>query len=120
MKAVRWVLREGKRGGFLLTLQEKIKKLAGGAAGAGWRWLRRLRSQTQALTAQEATFEGRGAREEISLRRCVLRDHQIRSGSSCSGLFITLCINAPLHQSKRRAGAQAPQAHMAAPQMLGQ
>ena len=74
-----------KRGGFLLTLQEKIKKLAGSAAGAGRRWLRRLRSQTQALTAQEATFEGRGEREEISLRQCVLRDHQIRIGS---GLFI--------------------------------
>jgi hypothetical protein len=74
-----------QRGGFLLTLQEKIKKLAGSAAGAGRRWLRRLRSQTQALTAQEATFEGRGEREEISLRQCVLRDHQIRIGS---GLFI--------------------------------
>ena len=70
---------------YLLTLQEKIKKLAGSAAGAGRRWLRRLRSQTQALTAQEATFEGRGEREEISLRQCVLRDHQIRIGS---GLFI--------------------------------
>ena len=76
---------EGLNGGFLLTLQEKIKKLAGGAAGAGRRWLRRLRSQTQAPTAQEATFEGRGEREEISLRQCVLHDHQIRSGS---GLFI--------------------------------
>ena len=45
-------------------MQEKLKKLAGGAAGAGRRWLRRLRSQTQSLTAQEATFEGRGERAQ--------------------------------------------------------
>ena len=95
-------------GGFLLTLQEKIKKLAGGAAGAGWRWLRRLRSQTQALTAQEATFEGRGEREEISLRRCVLRDHQIRSGSSCSGLLIH---SASTHHYTNRSVGQAPRLH---------
>ena len=92
-------------GGFLLTLQEKIKKLAGGAAGAGRRWLRRLRSQTQALTAQEATFEGRGEREEISLRQCVLRDHQIRSGS---GLFIH---SASTHHYTNRSVGQAPRLH---------
>ena len=92
-------------GGFLLTLQEKIKKLAGGAAGAGWRWLRRLRSQTQALTAQEATFEGRGEREEISLRQCVLLDHQIRSGS---GLFIH---SASTHHYTNRSVGQAPRLH---------
>ena len=45
-----------QKGGFLLSLQEKIKKLAGGAAGAGRRWRRRLRSQTQSLTAQEANL----------------------------------------------------------------
>ena len=92
-------------GGFLLTLQQKIKKLAGGAAGAGRRWLRRLRSQTQALTAQEATFEGRGEREEISLRQCVLRDHQIRSGS---GLFIH---SASTHHYTNRSVGQAPRLH---------
>jgi hypothetical protein len=108
-----------KKGGFLLSLQEKIKKLAGGAAGAGRRWRRRLRSQTQSPTAQEANFEGRGERGGISLRPCVGRDHQIRSGMIGSGLSIH-CINALLHQSKRRAGAQAPQAHKAAPQMLAQ
>ena len=94
-----------KNGGFLLTLQQKIKKLAGGAAGAGRRWLRRLRSQTQALTAQEATFEGRGEREEISLRQCVLLDHQIRSGS---GLFIH---SASTHHYTNRSVGQAPRLH---------
>lgn len=97
--------KQSKSGGFLLTLQEKIKKLAGGAAGAGRRWLRRLRSQTQALTAQEATFEGRGEREEISLRQCVLRDHQIRSGS---GLFIH---SASTHHYTNRSVGQAPRLH---------
>ena len=74
-------------GGFLLT-QQKIKKLAGGAAGAGRRRKRRWRSQTQAPKAQEATCEGKGEREEISLRQCVLRDHQIRSGMIGSGLLL--------------------------------
>ena len=98
-----------KSGGFLLTLQEKIKKLAGGAAGAGRRWLRRLRSQTQALTAQEATFEGRGEREEISLRQCVLRDHQIRSGS---GLFIhSASTHHYTHRVSNRSVGQAPRLH---------
>ena len=98
-----------KKGGFLLTLQEKIKKLAGGAAGAGRRWLRRLRSQTQALTAQEATFEGRGEREEISLRQYVLRDHQIRSGS---GLFIhSASTHHYTNRVSNRSVGQAPRLH---------
>ena len=84
-RAASQFLREKVPRRFFTNVAGKIKKLAGGAAGAGRRWLRRLRSQTQALTAQEATFEGRGEREEISLRQCVLRDHQIRIGS---GLFI--------------------------------
>ena len=106
---------------FFTIVAGKIKKLAGGAAGAGRRWRRRWRSQTQSPTAQEANFEGRGEREGItgSLRQCVVRDHQIRSGMIGSGLFIH-CINAPLHRSKRRAGAQASQAHKAGPQMLAQ
>ena len=61
----------GKKRRFLTSVAGKIAKLAGGACGR--RWLRQLRSQTQSLTAQEATFEGRGEREEISLRQCVLR-----------------------------------------------
>ena len=98
-----------KKGGFLLTLQEKIKKLAGSAAGAGRRWLRRLRSQTQALTAQEATFEGRGEREEISLRQYVLRDHQIRSGS---GLFIhSASTHHYTNRVSNRSVGQAPRLH---------
>ena len=48
---------KAKTGGFLLTLQQKIKKLAGGAAGAGRRRKRRWRSQTQAPKAQKANFE---------------------------------------------------------------
>ena len=111
------LLHRGKRR-FFTTADPQNSKLAG-TAGAGRRWRRRLRSQTQSPTAQEANFEGRGERGGISLRPCVGRDHQIRSGMIGSGLFIH-CINALLHQSKRRAGAQAPQAHKAAPQMLAQ
>ena len=96
---------KAKTGGFLLTLQQKIKKLAGGGAGAGRRRKRRWRSQTQAPKAQEATFEGRGEREEISLRQCVLRDHQIRSGS---GLFIH---SASTHHYTNRSVGQAPRLH---------
>ena len=73
---------------FLTIVAGKIKKLAGGAAGAGRRRKRRWRSQTQAPKAQEATCEGKGEREEISLRQCVLRDHQIRSGMIGSGLLL--------------------------------
>ena len=94
---------ESEKGRFFTNVAGKIKKLA--AAGAGRRWLRRLRSQTQALTAQEATFEGRGEREEISLRQCVLRDHQIRIGS---GLFIH---SASTHHYTNRSVGQAPRLH---------
>ena len=93
----------GKKRRFLTSVAGKIAKLAGGACGR--RWLRQLRSQTQSLTAQEATFEGRGEREEISLRQCVLRDHQIRSGS---GLFIH---SASTHHYTNRSVGQAPRLH---------
>ena len=93
----------GKKKRFLTNVAGKIAKLAGGACGR--RWLHRLRSQTQSLTAQEATFEGRGEREEISLRQCVLRDHQIRSGS---GLFIH---SASTHHYTNRSVGQAPRLH---------
>ena len=93
----------------LTIVAGKIKKLAGGAAGAGRRWLRRWRSQTQALTAQEATFEGRGEREEISLRQYVLRDHQIRSGS---GLFIhSASTHHYTNRVSNRSVGQAPRLH---------
>ena len=99
----------GRMGRFFTNVAGKIKKLAGGAAGAGRRWLRRLRSQTQALTAQEATFEGRGEREEISLRQCVLRDHQIRSGS---GLFIhSASTHHYTNRVSNRSVGQAPRLH---------
>ena len=81
----------------------------------------KLATWTDAIRGFLLSLQGKSKREVggISLRPCVVRGHQIRSGLIGSGLFIH-CINAQLHQSKCRAGAQAPQAHKAAAQMLAQ